>query len=502
MNLASLIEHHDAARVALVVGDRTVRYGDLRMRVASLAQALRASSAGVGDRVAIVAGNDDDFVVAYLAVLSAGSIAVPLNPASPSPELARQLAVVAPTVALVASRSSAAVLAAGEVAGAVVVLDGYGVEGGVSAGVVSLASFVDRGRVAAAEFTDPSVGGDDPAVLLFTSGTAGAPRAARLSHANLLSNLDQLSAHPGGLADQPRVALGVLPLHHVFGLNAVLGLTLRLGGTLILHDELDTELVARDLVRHEVDVLAGSPTMWRILADSGLPASAFAGVRYATSGAATLHAETARLVADRLGVDLRQGYGLTECSPVVTSAVGTDAPATSIGVALPGVEVRLVDADGDDVLVDDEGELWVRGPNVFHGYWNDPEASEHVRAPGGWLRTGDIGVVDPHGHLYLVDRVKDLIIVSGFNVHPLEVEAVLESHPAVTGAAVVGAADARTGEAVVAYVTVNGPVDPSDLTEFCRTQLARYKCPRRVDIVDELPVGLNGKVLRRELRDR
>ncbi len=504
MNLASLIERHDAARVAVIVGDRPVRYGELRERVASLAAALWSTCAA-GDRVAIVCGNDDDFVVAYLASLAVGTVAVPLNPASPGPELARQLAVVGASVALVGSAAEEAVVATGAIAGPVVVMRGG--TGGNDA--VPLDAFVARGH-SADRVSAPAVGGDAAAVLLFTSGTAGAPRAAVLSHANLLSNLDQLIAHPGGLADQPRVVLGVLPLHHVFGLNAVLGLTLRLGGTVVLHDHLDPERVARDLVEHQVEVVAGAPTMWRTLAEAGLPPAAFVPVRYATSGAAHLPADTARLVAERLGVELRQGYGLTECSPVVTSAVGTDAPTGSVGIPIPGVEVRLVDRDGDDVLVDDDGEVWVRGPNVFRGYWGDSEASDRVRAPGGWLRTGDIGVVDDRGHVYLVDRSKDLIIVSGFNVHPLEVEAVLEAHPVVAAAAVVGTPDHRTGESVLAYVTLRSgaggdprpAVDPSALVEHCRAQLARYKCPGRIEVVDELPLGLNGKVLRRELRDR
>jgi len=222
------------------------------------------------------------------------------------------------------------------------------------------------------------------------------------------------------------------------------------------------------------------------------------------SGAAPLPDQVGRDVRTRFGLPLYQGYGLTETSPVVTSSVidGDPRPG-SIGVPLPGVEVRLVDEDGQDVLTGDPGELWVRGANVFAGYWEDPEATAMVVTPDGWLRTGDVGVLGDDGNLQLVDRAKDLIIVNGFNVVPAEVEAVLLQHPQVADVAVIGEASERTGEAVRAVVAPRpgeGTPTLADLAAFSATRLARYKCPTALTVVDDIPRGQGGKVIRRALR--
>jgi long-chain acyl-CoA synthetase len=204
---------------------------------------------------------------------------------------------------------------------------------------------------------------------------------------------------------------------------------------------------------------------------------------------------------------VHEGYGLTEASPVVATSVGTDAPAGSIGRPLPGVEVRLLDGQEDDVLVGDVGHLHVRGPNVFSGYWQDADATAAVLTPGGWLRTGDLAVVDDDGYLFLVDRAKDLVIVSGFNVFPAEVEEVLASHPSVADVAVHGVASERTGESVVADVVPSSSAPGDDAAWFALldahvgTHLSRYKCPAEYHRVDAIPRGLGGKVQRRLLPD-
>jgi long-chain acyl-CoA synthetase len=205
---------------------------------------------------------------------------------------------------------------------------------------------------------------------------------------------------------------------------------------------------------------------------------------------------------DHFGVTITEGYGLTEASPVVTTSAGVETKPGSIGVPLPGVHVRLVDPDGDDVLIGDSGELWVKGDNVFKGYWEDAAATEAALTPDGWLRTGDVAVVDDDGFLFLVDRVKDLIIVSGFNVFPAEVEEVLLEHPGIESVAVVGVPHPYSGEAVKAYVVVKPgrSLEEDDVIAFAADRLARYKCPDKVMFVDELPQGASGKILRRALR--
>jgi long-chain acyl-CoA synthetase len=324
-----------------------------------------------------------------------------------------------------------------------------------------------------------------------------------LTHGNLLANLEQCQAHPGQHQGPDDVTLGVLPFFHIYGLNVVLGLSFLAGAAVLLVERFDPQSALESVGAHQVSVVAGVPTMWSAWATlPGTRPGALASVRIATSGAARLDPQVQRAISERFGIEIMEGYGLTEASPVVTSGTGHAAPEGSIGVPLPGVQVRLVDADGQDSLVGDAGEIWVRGPNVFAGYWDDPEATAAALTEDGWLRTGDIAVVDDDGFLFLVDRVKDLIIVSGFNVYPAEVEEIIASHPAVEQAAVIGVPHPHSGEAVKAYVVVapGASVDEDDIIRHCEAQLARYKCPQKVMFVDEIPQSATGKLLRKELR--
>jgi long-chain acyl-CoA synthetase len=490
MNLAGMIESHAGAAVALLGHDEVVTYGELRERVAVLRSRLHAAGVAPDDRVALVAANHPAFVVGYLAILGAGAVAVPLNPASPGPELQREVTAV-----------GAEVVVAGPGG-----LDAVGRCEGAFRQVLAADAPAEPGL---AECPMVDRGADDLALLMFTAGTAGSPKAARITHGNLLANLDQMQRHPGQAVEAADVCLGVLPLFHIYGLNVVLGLALHHGASVVLLDHFDAPATVEALVRHRVTLLAGVPTMYAALA--ALPTEvagpgSFASVRLATSGAAPLPGEVASAFTERTGVVLHQGYGLTEASPVVTASL-LDQPARwgSIGVPLPGVEVRLVDPEGVDALVGDPGEVWVRGPNVFGGYWEDAEATRSALTPEGWLRTGDVAMADDEGELYLVDRAKDLIIVSGFNVYPAEVEEVLLSVPAVGAAAVVGRAHEQTGETVTAYVVAadgHAPPEPAELMAECRRMLARYKCPTVITVVPSLPYGLGGKLLRRALKGK
>ncbi len=486
MNLAHVIEEHDPDLSALVSRGRVTTYGTLRDQVAQMRGGLVARGVEPGDRVAIVAANNWYFVSAYLAVLGTGAIAVPLNPQSPAPEIERELRVAGVKLALVGPNGR-------EVVGDVDSASLPGFDGGVD-----VADLLDGEPTPLVERAP-----DDVAVLLFTSGTAGAPRPAMLTHGNLTSNIDQILANAERPEGVDEVALCVLPLFHVFGLNAVLALALRLGGTVVLVERFDPHTTLEAVAEHGVTVLSGVPTMWAAWAGlRDIKPDAMATVRLAVSGAAALEPGVRRAVAERFGVDLTEGYGLTEASPAVTSGLGHGAPDGSIGVPLPGVSVRLVDTAGEDALVGDPGEIWVKGPNVFPGYWQDDEATRSALTDDGWLRTGDIAVVDDDGFLSLVDRAKDVIIVSGFNVFPAEVEEVLALHPAVEAAAVVGVPHPHSGEAVKALVVVSdgAHVDEDELIDFAGRHLARYKCPTTISFVDDLPHTVTGKVLRRALR--
>jgi long-chain acyl-CoA synthetase len=455
--------------VALRHREITVSYRDLAEGAARFAGWLAAEGVRPGDRVAFAGINHPAFVVAYLGTLRAGAVAVPLNPQAPDAEFERDVAAVEPTVVLRAPD----------------LLDERGGEAG---------PLVDRAE-------------DDVAVLLFTAGTAGQPKAAMLTHGNLAANVRQVLDHPGLALRSDDVGLGVLPVFHVFGLSVGLGVTLAAGGSIVMIEHFDPAESIRQVREHAVTVVAGVPAMyvaWLALPEAEAPSDAFAPVRLAVSGAAALPSDVAVGFRDRFGLVVHEGYGLTEASPIVTtSALGTEVPRPgSIGPPLPGVDVRLVDVDGADVLAGDPGEIWVRGPNVFPGYWRDPQATARALTADGWLRTGDIAVLDDTGALSLVDRSKDLVIVSGFNVYPAEVEDVLLDHPDVAEAAVVGESHSRTGEAVVAFVVAEPGRTPTadELGAHCARSLARYKCPARVEVVDALPRSFAGKVLRRELR--
>lgn len=464
---------------------QTVTYGELRDDVARLRGGLAALGVAKGDRVALVLPNSPDFVAVYLAVLGLGAIAVPLNPLSPPPELQRELAAVA-----------ARVLVVGPVAGRTA----SALDRAVLTDLTHVVEPIDLRQAEPRPLED--VEPDDIAVLVFTSGTAGPSRPAMLSHGNLLANVDQVLADPlSQTADD--VVLGVLPAFHIYGLNVVIGVSLAAGSTIVLSERFHARESLDLIGREGITVVPGVPTMWSAWVElDDVTADAYASMRLATSGAAPLDPEVRRTLREAFGVTVVEGYGLTEASPAVTTGLGVDAPDGSIGVPLPHVSLRLVDSAGEDALIGDPGEIWVLGPNVFAGYWQDPVATAAAVTPNGWLRTGDVAVVDDQGFLFLVDRAKDLIIVSGFNVFPAEVEEVIARHPGVAEAAVVGVPDPRTGEAVVAYVV---PAEGDLLLEqevvaWCGEHLAHYKCPVEVRFLAELPHAVNGKVLRRALR--
>jgi long-chain acyl-CoA synthetase len=496
MNLAALAEPHPEASVALVSRGRTTTYGTLREQVAAYRGGLAGLGLEPGDRVGIIVGTNWYFVVSYLAILGGGYVAVPLNPLSPGRELERELSAVGARAVVVGPSGRAGF--AGVDRSQLPALEHVIATDGEVPDALALDDLLRAEPTPIVERAD-----DDLAVLVFTSGTAGSPKAAMLTHGNLRSNLEQVQAHPGRALQPSDVLLGVLPLFHIFGLNVVLGGALYAGASVLLIERFDPASALEAIARHRVTVVLGAPTMWAAWA-ALLPAAedgALRTVRLASSGAARLDLDVAATVQRTTGVVITEGYGLTEASPVVTSSAGTQVKPGSIGVPLPGVEVRLVDPEGDDVLVGDAGELWVRGPNVFAGYWEDEAATAAAINPEGWLRTGDIGVVDDDGHVFLVDRAKDLIIVSGFNVYPAEVEEVLLEHPGVEAAAVVGVAHPHSGEAVKAYVVVadGRSVEEDEIIAFCADRLARYKCPEKVMFVDEIPTGLAGKILRRAL---
>jgi long-chain acyl-CoA synthetase len=507
VNLAAIIESHPAASVALSHDGSQLTYGELRERAARVRTGLAGAGIVAGDHVALVFPTTPAFVVAYLGVLAAGAVAVPLNPESPIAELATELGTVrAAAVLLGGPRATAAAGSIADLGYQVFELGEDGLLGGAGGGT---------GAGAAASEPEEAMvdrASEDAAVLLFTSGTAGSPKAAILTHGSLRANIDQMSLAVGLAVSAEDVGLLVIPPFHIYGLNAVLGTNLFSGARTVLLERFDPASLLEVVAREQVTVLPGVPQLFAAL--ESFPQATgkeLASVRIAISGAAPLTAEVAESFEARFGVPIWQAYGLTEASPTVTfpDLKGTRRPL-AVGVPLAGIEVQIVDADGGVVEHGDPGEILVRGPNVFAGYFEDVLATRAALDRAGWLHTGDVGVMDDDGSLTIVDRHKDLVIVSGFNVFPAEVEHVLEEHPAVAEAVVIGVPDPLLGESVRAFVVprpdswpegaaapdgVTGP----ELIEFCSRRLARYKCPSSVVFVRQLPRGMQGKALRRAL---
>lgn len=496
MNLATIIDPHPDDAVALISRGQATDYGTLRRQVAALRGGFIEHGLQPGERLAIIAGNNWYFVVSYLAALGAGLVVVPLNPTNPAAAMAHELRE-SGAVAIVATPTARNALREidWETLPSVRLFMGAGFEPGPLG--LLLDDLLEHDPLPVVERD-----AGDVAVLIFTSGTAGAPRPAMLTHGNLYVNLRQVLASDEDVQVSDDVVFGLLPMFHIFGLNVVLGMSMLVGAALLLVERFDPVSAMESVVKHGVTTMAGPPTMWAAFAGlPGVTGDEFATVRRAVSGSAKLPVEVAQALEARFGLHLEEGYGLTEASPVVAAPVAGSTPRGSVGLPVPGVEVRLVDTEGDDVLVGDHGELLVRGPNVFAGYWGDPEATGRVLSDDGWLRTGDVAVVDDLGNLYLVDRAKDLIIVSGFNVFPAEVEEVLLEHPAIESCAVIGVPHPHTGESVKAYVKARDgmSIEEDDVIDFCAERLAHYKCPNKVWFVDDIPRGLGGKVIRRLL---
>ncbi len=495
VNLARIAEGHNADDVAVINRNRSTTYGELGDLVARARGGIASHGIGDGDRVALICSNGLPFVVSYLAVLGVGAVAVPLNPSSPAAELERQLATVE-AVAAVVDRSAASSwrdihLDRIPSLRAVVAADDAEIPGSILG-----SELLKSDPVALVDVT-----ADHLALLMFTSGTAGSPKAAMLTHGCLQANLDQVRATNDRVGSTD-VLYGVIPLFHAYGVNVVLGLSLSTGATLVLVQRFDPTTAIETFRSRGVTVIPGAPAMWVAFSHfDEAPPDSFAGVRVAFSGAAKLPVSVAERIEARFGVVISEGYGLTEASAVVTSSTGLEPKHGSVGVVLDGIEMRIVDEDGEDALVGDAGEIWVRGANVFAGYLNDPEATARVLTEDGWLRTGDIGYCDDDGRVYLVDRAKDLVIVSGFNVFPAEVEEVLLQHPGVDDVGVIGVPHPHTGEAVKAFVVPKpgATLDEEVLIDFALDHLARYKCPSKIVLVDELPRNAAGKLVRRNL---
>lgn len=524
---ASARDYPDAP--ALQFFGRTTSYRDLQAAIDRAAAGLKALGVKAGDPVAIVLPNCPQHIIAFYAVLRLGAVAVEHNPLYTPRELRKQFEDHGAKHAIVWNKVVASVQ---EFPADLAVTNLISVD--ITRAMPALTRFALRLPVAKAResrdalttrvrgtVTWESVVGYSPlppshphpstadlAIIQYTSGTTGTPKGASLTHRNLLANAAQARAWvPAITRGDGCVVYAVLPMFHAYGLTLCLTFAMSMGARLVLFPKFDPDLVLDVVKKHPATFLPLVPPIAdRLLKAATEKGVSLAGIDVAISGAMALPHELVVPFEQATGGYLVEGYGLSECSPVLmANPVADNRVPGTVGLPLPGTECRVVDPDEPttDVEPGQPGELVVRGPQVFSGYYGKPEETEAVFADG-WFRTGDIVTIDDGGFVRIVDRIKELIITGGFNVAPTEVEGALRQHPDVLDAAVVGLPSEHSGEEVVAAIVVDpgNDVDVEAIREFARGILTPYKVPRRIFVVDELPTSLIGKVLRRQVRER
>jgi long-chain acyl-CoA synthetase len=478
-------------RPALMEGDRTVSYGELDALVELAARKLADAGVRPGDRVLLIAENSIPLTVCIFAASRIGAWSATVNARLSEREILNFLDHSGARRALYFSVGSPQAAAHGQARGAESVhWEGIGelMLGPLNAAAVPEPAAADPARAVAA--------------MVYTSGTTGAPKAVMLSHANLLFVAANTARMRALTPDD--VVYAVLPFSHVYGLSSVLLGSLLGGAALLLEARYRPDVLAHVLAERGVSVMHGAPAMYAKLFEwstaSGTPLR-FPRLRLAQSGGAPLTLPLKQMFEKTFGIVLQNGYGMTEASPSI-SQTRIDAPRTdcSVGLAIPGIELRL---DGADTSADGTGELWVRGPNVMQGYYRAPQLTAETITPDGWLRTGDLARIEPDGAVFIVGRSKELIIRSGFNVYPIEIEQVLNAYPGVVQSAVVGRA-VEGNEEVVAFVEPASGVqiDLDALRGYLKANLSPYKVPSEIVVLEHLPAAATGKVLKKELQQR
>ncbi len=484
---------------AIIFRDQRTSYGELNQRANQIANALIDLGVEPGDRVALYMHNLPIFVEAYYGILRAGAAVVPMNPLYKAGEVeyilkdsgAKAILTFAPfaPVALAASANApelrhAIVAAPQDVPGALSWSEVFGKASDAQPNV--------------------STHSEQVAVICYTSGTTGRPKGAMLSHRNLLANCEQCMSLPQIAVRPDDVVWLALPLFHIYAMNVGMNLSVLNGATMVLIERFEPVASLEAIQKYRCTVLYGAPPMFVAWAQvPNVRNYDLSSLRYVASGAAALPVRVLEAFQALSGVPISEGYGLSEAAPVVsTNAAGAVTKPGTVGPAISGVEVRIVNEAGSEVPRGELGELICRGANIMLGYWHQAEATaETLRS--GWLHTGDLATMDEDGYITIVDRKKDMINVSGFNVYPREVEETLFRHPAVADAAVVEYPDPYQGESVMAFVVLKQGATATDkeIIDFCRSQIATFKCPRKVVFQDDLPKNNTGKVLRRTLRE-
>jgi acyl-CoA synthetase (AMP-forming)/AMP-acid ligase II len=471
-------------------------YAELAARVDSVAAGLQGEGIEKGDVVALIGPNSAGWAIAYHAILRAGGVVTPINPLLTPDEVGEQLedskakALVA-IPALIPALSSTA--------------QRVGVKLVWSLGRADGVADVQALGADGVEPEPVEVEPGDLAVLPYSSGTTGAMKGVMLTHRNLVANIQQISpVMPIGAED---TLVGVLPFFHIYGQTVVLNFGLAKGSTIVSMPRFDFDELLGIIERHKVTWLTvAAPVVLSLATEPGIEDHDLSSLKIVISGAAPLDEDLATRAEQRIGAPVRQGYGLTELSPVSHKSAFSRIdriPAGSVGPLVPNTEARVVDPEtGTDVEPGEQGEIWIRGPQVMAGYLENPEATAATLTDDGWLRTGDIVRVDPEGNTYIVDRLKELIKYKGYQVPPAELEAVLVSHPKIRDAGVIPIPHERGGEAPKACVVAEDGLEPDEVMAYVAERVAPYKRVREVELVDEIPKSASGKILRRVLRDQ
>jgi long-chain acyl-CoA synthetase len=510
---------------ATIFFNRRRTYKSISDEAWRFANGLRRLGVRKGDRVALVLPNTPQFIVAFYGALRAGAIVVPCNPLYTPPELQHQLTDSSARVVVALSRLYPVVKAArsGSAVEHVIVTnikeemppvlrmlftvakekkDGHRQPFKGDPGAIAFREVI----AAPSEPFDVGARTDDLAVLQYTGGTTGVSKGAMLSHRALVANTLQCRAWFTNLRDGKDIAMAVMPFFHVYGLTVVMSLAVQAGAALILEPQFELERVLRNIQRYRPKLFPGAPRIYNAIINSPLATKYdLHSIEACISGSAPLMVETQRRFIELTGAKLVEGYGLTEAAPVThcnpifgegKQKIGT------IGVPFPDVESKIVDLENGEreMAVGEAGELILRGPQLMDGYYKRPdETAQTIR--GGWLYTGDIATVDADGYIAIVDRKKEMIIVSGFNVYPRDVEEALATHPAIMDAAAIGIPHPIKGEEVKAFVVLKPGMTATaeEIVEHCRRSLAPFKVPKEIEFRDSLPKTLIGKTLRRQL---
>ncbi|WP_370615316.1 AMP-binding protein [Mumia qirimensis] len=502
--------HAHADRVAVVDGDRTMSYTDLFEESRRFAAALVADGVERGDRVSIWAFNSAEWIIAVLGIHQAGATLIPINTRFKGLEASE-------------------LLRRGRVGVLIAVTDFLGTDyvemlesteedlpdlrtivaarGPATAPSVSWADFLDRATDADFDEVDRRrtlIGPDDPADMLFTSGTTGTPKGVIATQSQTLA-VAQDWAVMTGLSEDDRYLM-VNPYFHMFGLKAGILASTSVGACMLPVPVFDVAASLRAVEREQITVFPGAPTLYgSILEHPERSAFDLSTLRVAVTGAADIPVELIRRIYAELPFDyVVSGYGLTEAGTAASTS-RDDTPekiATTVGKARPGFEIRVADEFDAPVPAGKVGQILLRGPSVMSAYLDDPETTAAVLSDDGWLRTGDLGRFDKDGYLTIVGRTKEMFIVGGFNAYPAEIESILMRHPSITNVAVVGIPDERMGEVGMAFVVASEPVDEADVIAWSRNNMANYKVPRQVRIIDELPLNATGKVQKSALLEQ